>query len=40
MVEAHLHRARAAQMLGRREIVRAVSEALAKLSPEKFRRMR
>lgn len=40
MVEAHLHRARAAQMLGQREIVRAVSEALAKLAPEKFRRTR
>ena len=40
MVEAHLHRARAAQMLGRREIVRAASEALAKLPPEKFRRAR
>jgi tetratricopeptide (TPR) repeat protein len=40
MVEAHLHRARAAQMLGRREIVRAESEALAQLPPEKFRRAR
>jgi tetratricopeptide (TPR) repeat protein len=40
MVEAHLHRARAAQMLGRREIVRTSSEALAKLPPEKFRRAR
>jgi tetratricopeptide (TPR) repeat protein len=40
MVEAHLHRARAAQMLGRREIVRAASEALAKLPPGKFRRAR
>jgi tetratricopeptide (TPR) repeat protein len=40
MVEAHLHRARAAQMLGRREIVSAVSAALAKLSPEKFGRTR
>lgn len=40
MVEAHLHRARAAQMLGRREIVRTASEALAKLPPEKFRRAR
>lgn len=40
MVEAHLHRARAAQMLGRREIVRAVSEALAQVPPEKFRRAR
>jgi tetratricopeptide (TPR) repeat protein len=40
MVEAHLHRARAAQMLGRREIVRTASEALAQLPPEKFRRRR
>ena len=40
MVEAHLHRARAAQMLGRRDIVRAVSEALANVPPEKFRRAR
>ncbi len=34
--EAHLHRARAAQMLGRKEIVCAVSAALANLPPEKF----
>jgi tetratricopeptide (TPR) repeat protein len=40
MVEAHLHRARAAQALGRPEIVRAASEALAGLPLEKFRRMR
>jgi tetratricopeptide (TPR) repeat protein len=40
MVEAQLHRARAAQSLGKPEIVRAASEALAKLPPEKFRRMR
>ena len=40
MVEAHLHRARAAQMLGRREIVREVSETLGRLTPEKFRRAR
>ena len=40
MVEAQLHRARAAQSLGKTEIVRAASEALAKLPPEKFRRMR
>src|ERR1035437_953376 len=40
MVEAHLHRARAAQMLGQTEIVRAASEALAKLPPEKFKRAR
>ena len=38
MVEAQLHRARAAQALGKKEIVRAVSEALAKLPPEKFKR--
>ncbi|HZL77377.1 MAG TPA: tetratricopeptide repeat protein [Candidatus Limnocylindrales bacterium] len=40
MVEAQLHRARAAQMLGQPEIVRAASEALAKLPPEQFRRTR
>ena len=40
MVEAQLHRARAAQSLGKPEVVRAASEALAKLPPEKFRRMR
>jgi len=40
MVEAQLHRARAAQMLGKPEIVRAASEALAKVPPEKFRRAR
>ena len=40
MVEAQLHRARAAQMLGRTEVVRAASEALAQLPPEKFRRTR
>ena len=40
MVEAQLHRARAAQALGRTEIVRAASEALAQLPPEKFRRTR
>ena len=40
MVEAHLHRARAAQMLGQTEIVRATTEALAQLPPEKFRRTR
>lgn len=38
--EAHLHRARAAQALGKPEIVRAASEALAKLPLEKFRRAR
>lgn len=40
MVEAHLHRARAAQMLGRPEIVQAASEALAQLPAEKFQRTR
>jgi tetratricopeptide (TPR) repeat protein len=40
MVEAHLHRARAAQALGKMEIVRAASEALAQLPPEKFQRAR
>ena len=40
MVEAQLHRARAAQMLGKREILQAVCEALAQLPPEKFKRVR
>ena len=40
MVEAHLHRARAAQALGRMEIVRETSEALSCLPPEKFQRAR
>jgi tetratricopeptide (TPR) repeat protein len=40
MAEAQLHRARAAQMLGHAEIVRAASEALARLPPEKFQRTR
>jgi tetratricopeptide (TPR) repeat protein len=39
-VEAHLHRARAAQALGKTELVRAASEALAKVPAEKFRRAR
>jgi tetratricopeptide (TPR) repeat protein len=39
-VEAHLHRARAAQALGKMEIVRTVCEALAQLPPEKFTRAR
>ncbi len=39
-VEAHLHRARAAQALGKNEIVRAASEALAQLPAEKFNRAR
>jgi tetratricopeptide (TPR) repeat protein len=40
MVEALLHRARAAQALGRTEIIRATSEALSLLPPEKFKRAR
>ena len=40
LVEAQLHRARAAQALGKPEIVRAASEALAKLPAEKFKRAR
>ena len=40
MVEAQLHRARAAQLLGQMEIVRAASEVLAQLPPEEFRRTR
>lgn len=40
MVEAQLHRARAAQALGRRDILQAACETLAKLPPEKFRRVR
>jgi tetratricopeptide (TPR) repeat protein len=40
MVEAQLHRARAGQALGRPEIVRAASEALSRLPPEKFHRAR
>ncbi|MDR3457305.1 MAG: hypothetical protein P4N60_07660 [Verrucomicrobiae bacterium] len=40
MIEAQLHRARAAQALGKPEIVRAASEALSKVPPEKFQRTR
>jgi tetratricopeptide (TPR) repeat protein len=40
LVEAQLHRARAAQALGRPEVVRAASEALARVPPEKFKRKR
>ncbi len=40
IVEAHLHRARAAQALKKPEIVRAASEALSRLPPEKFHRAR
>ncbi len=39
LVAAQLHRARAAQALGKTEIVRAASEALAQLPPEKFQRV-
>ncbi len=40
MVEAQLHRARAAQLLGRPEILRAACEALARVPSENFRRTR
>jgi tetratricopeptide (TPR) repeat protein len=40
LVEAQLHRGRAAQALGRTEILRAACEALGLLPPEKFRRAR
>lgn len=40
MVEAQLHRARAAKFLGKPEILRAASEALSKVPPEKFQRAR
>jgi tetratricopeptide (TPR) repeat protein len=40
MVEAQLHRARAAQMLGQNEIVQATCKMLAQLPPEKFQRAR
>ena len=40
LVEAQLHRARAAQALKRPEIVRAASEALSKVPPDKFQRAR
>lgn len=38
MIEAQLHRGRAAQMLGNKELLRAVCEHLAQLPPKKFRR--
>jgi tetratricopeptide (TPR) repeat protein len=38
LVEAHLHRAAAAKALGKTEIVREVSRALAAIETEKFRR--
>ncbi len=37
MVEAQLHRARAAEALGKKEILREASAALAALPPERFR---
>lgn len=40
MVEAMLHRGRAAQALDKPEIVRATCEALSLLPPEKFKRAR
>lgn len=40
MVEAHLHRGRAAQALGNADIVRAVCEALSQIPLEKFKRAR
>ena len=39
-VEAQLHRGRAAQALGKKDILRAAAEALSKLPPEKFQRAR
>ena len=38
MVEAQLHRARAAKILGKLKVMQAATEALARLTPEKFRR--
>ena len=38
MVEAHLHKAAAARALGKTEIVREVSQKLAAIEAEKFRR--
>jgi len=40
MVEAQLHRARAAQALGKSEVVREAAEALSRVPPEKFHRTR
>jgi tetratricopeptide (TPR) repeat protein len=40
MVEALLHKAAAAKALGKMEIVREVSEALATIDTDKFRRAR
>jgi tetratricopeptide (TPR) repeat protein len=38
MIEAHLHRGRAAQLLGRPEILQATCATLARLPAEKFKR--
>jgi tetratricopeptide (TPR) repeat protein len=40
MVEAHLHKAAAAKALGKTEIVREVSQKLAAIEAERFRRAR
>jgi len=40
MVEAHLHKAAAAKALGKPEIVKEVSQALASIEAEKFKRAR
>ena len=40
MVEAHLHKATAAKALGKLEIIKEVSQALASIDAEKFRRAR
>jgi tetratricopeptide (TPR) repeat protein len=40
MVEAQLHRARAAQILGQMDIVRAATEALGRVPVDQFRRVR
>jgi tetratricopeptide (TPR) repeat protein len=40
LVEAQLHRARAAQVLGRADVLQSACEALAAVPPEKFKRTR
>jgi len=40
LVEAHLHKGKAARALGKKEIVREVCTALAAIAPENFRRAR
>ena len=40
LVEAHLHKGKAARALGKKEIVREVCAALAAIEPEKFCRAR